>query len=69
VGNGRARNIEEHIVGILIYSVLFCIVLLCIAVLKNVSPMLNGDLLYVFKSFFTTMNICGNIESTRSFGI
>jgi hypothetical protein len=34
-----------------------------------VPNVLTGDLLYVFKSVFIIMNVCGNIESTRSFSI
>jgi len=73
VGSGRARNIGQHTFGILMYfygincSVLRCFAMQCSS--QEYKPNVNGDLLYVFKSVFSTMNICGNIESTRSFGI
>lgn len=47
---------------------MFCIVVLCSAVFRNVSLVLNGDLLYISESVLKIMKIHGNAESARSFG-
>jgi hypothetical protein len=61
VSNGRTRNILEHILGILMYSYrIKCSVLHCFAMqcsFQACKLMLNGDLLYVYKSIFSLMNM------------